>query len=339
MPVTAMVLGVAGHALSTEERAFYRDVSPWGFILFRRNVESPDQLRALTASLRECVGENAPIFVDQEGGRVQRLGPPHWRKYPPGRSYGRLLANDPLARREVTRLGARLIAHDLKAVGIDGDCLPVVDVPVEGAHDVIGDRAYATDPDSVAVLGRAAAEGLLAGGVLPVMKHIPGHGRAAVDSHLQLPLVDAELDALMDRDFRPFQILADLPIAMTAHVVYTAIDRAAPATTSRKVLRKIVRGHIGFEGLLMSDDLSMQALSGSLAERTEAAMSAGCDIALHCNGRMDEMIAVAGRARQLGGKAAQRARSALQRIRHVPEPLDLAEAAERFDAAIAALAA
>lgn len=339
MPVAAMVLGVAGHALSAEERAFYRDASPWGFILFRRNVDSPDQVRALTASLRECVGYNAPIFVDQEGGRVQRLGPPHWPKYPAGRSYGRLLANDPLARREITRLGTRLIAHDLKSVGIDGDCLPVVDVPIPGAHDVIGDRAYDMDPDTVAVLGRAAAEGLLAGGVLPVMKHVPGHGRAAVDSHVSLPIVEADLEALRQRDFVPFQILADLPIAMTAHVVYTAVDRRAPATTSRTVLRRIVRGEIGFDGLLMSDDLSMQALAGTLAERAEAALAAGCDIALHCNGRMDEMTAVATRVRPLAGKSAQRAKVALQRIRHVPEPLDVGLARERFDAAFAALAA
>jgi beta-N-acetylhexosaminidase len=339
MSVTAMILGVSGLVPTPDELAFYRDASPWGFILFRRNVDNPEQVRALTAALRDNLGRHAPVFVDQEGGRVQRLGPPHWQKYPAGRTYGRIAANDPLTRRELTRLGARLIAHDLLQLGIDGDCLPVVDVPVPGAHDVIGDRAYAQDPETVAVLGRAAAEGLMAGGVLPVMKHVPGHGRAGVDSHLSLPVVDCSLADLEGRDFLPFRMLSDLPVAMTAHVVYTAIDAKSPATTSRTLLRRIVRGHIGFEGLLMSDDLSMQALQGSLGDRARGAIAAGCDIALHCNGKMAEMIEVAAEAPVLAGRARSRANAALSRIRHLPEPLDVGEARARLDAAVTALAA
>src|ERR671912_1086163 len=259
MTARAFIAGCSGPTLTARESAFFREAAPWGFILFRRNVEDRAQLRALGDALRETVGRaDAPILIDQEGGRVQRLGPPHWPKYPPGSAYGRI--PDPVARRELTRLGARLIAHDLRAVGIDVDCVPVLDVPVAGAHDVIGDRAYGRDPQTVAVLGRAAAEGLLAGSVLPVIKHIPGHGRAFADSHLQLPVVETPRAELEAHDFAPFRYLADMPLAMTAHVVYTALDRARPATTSRKVVRDVIRGSIGFDGLLMSDDLSMNAL-------------------------------------------------------------------------------
>jgi beta-N-acetylhexosaminidase len=286
--------------------------------------------------LRQAVGRSdAPILIDQEGGRVQRLGPPHWPKYPPGSAYGRAHADDPLARRELARLGARLIAHDLLGLGITVDCLPVLDVPVAGAHDVIGDRAYGADPQKVAVLGRAAAEGLLAGGVLPVIKHIPGHGRAFADSHLSLPVVDASLAELERHDFAPFRILADMPLAMTAHVVYTAIDPDRPATTSRTVMDRIVRGHIGYDGLVMSDDLSMQALSGSFRERAEASFAAGCDVALHCNGRLDEMKPIAEAAPLLSRDALRRAEAALQRIRHEPEPFDPVDARARLDAALA----
>ena len=334
MTVHACILGCATTALSAEERAFFRDVRPWGFILFKRNVESPDQVRALVDALRDCVGRpNAPVLVDQEGGRVQRLGPPHWTRYPPGRAYGTLAGNDPLVRREIARLGARLLAHDLASLGVNVDCVPVLDVPVPGAHDVIGDRAYATTPDEVAFLGRAAAEGLIAGGVLPVIKHIPGHGRAGVDSHMALPVVDAPLAELDAVDFAPFRVLSDMPMAMTAHVVYTAVDPKKPSTTSRKVIREITRGAIGFDGLLMTDDLSMKALGGGFADRARAALAAGCDMVLHCNGDMAEMKAVVEGCRPLTGRAAQRARAALGRIARRPEPFDVAEARARFAAA------
>jgi len=330
----ACIFGCAGLTLSAEERAFFREVRPWGFILFKRNVDTPEQVRALVAELRATTGvANAPVLIDQEGGRVQRLGPPHWRRYPPGRAYGDLAANDPLIRREVTRLGARLLAHDLAALGINVDCVPVLDVPALDGHEIIGDRAYGLTPEEVATLGRAAAEGLIAGGVLPVIKHIPGHGRAKADSHLALPVVEASLDELDARDFAPFKVLSDMPMAMTAHVVYTAIDPKRPATTSRKAIRDVIRGTIGFEGLIMSDDLSMKALSGDFAERTHASLAAGCDVVLHCNGDMAEMTAIAGAVKPLAGKAKARAAAALARLSKTPEPFDADEARARFDAA------
>jgi beta-N-acetylhexosaminidase len=296
-------------------------------------------VKALCDALRDTVGRSdAPILIDQEGGRVQRMGPPHWPKYPPGRSYGLVHSNDPLVQREIARLGARLIAHDLRSVGITVDCLPVLDVPSPGSHDIIGDRAYGKTAEQVAILGRAAAEGLLAGGVLPVIKHMPGHGRAGADSHLSLPVVDASREALETHDFKPFRMLTDMPLAMTAHVVYTAIDPERPATTSPTVIRDIIRGHIGYQGLVMSDDLSMEALSGSLRERAEAAFAAGCDVGLHCNGKMEEMAAVAEAAPGLDGEALRRAETALQRITHDPEPLDPVDARARLDAALAMVA-
>jgi beta-N-acetylhexosaminidase len=326
MTVKAFIAGCAGPTLLPEERAFFARHQPWGFILFRRNIEEPAQVAVLCAALRESVGRPAPILIDQEGGRVQRMRPPHWPAYPTARSF--LQINDPLRRTALVRLGARLIAHDLKAVGVDVDCLPVLDVPVAGAHDVIGDRAYALEPDEVARLGRAAAEGLLAGGVLPVIKHMPGHGRAGADSHLALPRVSAPLADLQAHDFRPFRHLADMPLAMTAHVVFEAIDPHAPATTSRKVFRQVIRGEIGYQGLVMTDDLSMKALSGDFGARARSAYAAGCDMLLHCNGVMDEMAAVADAARPLAGLAARRAKAALARIAHAPEPLDRAALAD-----------
>lgn len=339
MTIRAFIAGCAGPELTPDEAAFFREASPWGFILFRRNVESPAQVKALCASLRESIGRaDAPILIDQEGGRVQRLGPPHWPKYPSGRAYGRLHANDPLVQREIARLGARLIAHDLREVGITVDCLPVLDVPAPGSHDVIGDRAYGESPEKVAILGRAAAEGLLAGSVLPVIKHMPGHGRAGADSHLALPVVQASREELERIDFAPFRMLADMPLAMTAHVVYSALDPDNPATTSRTIMNEVIRGHIGYDGLVMTDDLSMQALSGSFRERAEAAFAAGCDMALHCNGRMEEMAAVAEAAPVLSGEGLRRADAALRRISHEPEPLDPVDARARLDAALAMIA-
>jgi beta-N-acetylhexosaminidase len=322
MTTRAMILGLKGPVLSAEEAAFFARVQPWGFILFRRNIETPDQVRTLTTALRMCVRRPAPILIDQEGGRVQRMRPPHWPAYPAARWFSQV--NDPLRRTALVRLGARLMAADLRDVGVDVDCLPVLDVPVAGAHDVIGDRAYALDPDEVARLGRAACEGLLAGGVLPVIKHMPGHGRAQADSHLALPRVSASLSDLAAHDFRPFRHLADMPLAMTAHVVFEAIDASAPATTSRRVFRQIIRRDIGYAGLVMTDDLSMKALSGAFSERVHAAYAAGCDMILHCNGEMDEAVPVAEAARPLQGRARVRANAALARIRHVPEPLDRA---------------
>jgi beta-N-acetylhexosaminidase len=328
----ACVLGCAGRALSREEAAFFRDVRPWGFILFGRNVESPDQLRGLTAALRACVDRpGAPVLIDQEGGRVQRMGPAHWRRYPPARTFAALPG--PLSvQREAARLGARLIAHDLATVAIDVDCAPVLDVPAPGAHQVIGDRAYAEDAERVGVLARAVAEGLIAGGVLPVIKHIPGHGRAGADSHERLPVVAASREALESVDFAPFRALSDMPMAMTAHVLYPALDAQRPATTSPTVISQIVRDHIGFEGLLISDDLSMNALGGSLAERARGALDAGCDIVLHCNGDPAEMKAVAEASRELAGRAAERARAALARRPALVEPLDVEASAQRLEA-------
>ena len=331
---SAAILGCSGLSLSREEEAFFRDVQPWGFILFARNVETPDQVRRLVDQLRATVDRpDAPVLIDQEGGRVQRLGPPHWRRYPPGRAYGELASNDPLLRREITRLGARLLAHDLAALGINVDCVPVLDVPVAGAHDVIGDRAYAKTPDGVALLGRAACEGLIAGGVLPVIKHIPGHGRAMADSHHDLPVVETAYDELDAWDFAPFKMLSDMPMAMTAHVVYSAVDAKRPATTSKKAMRQVIRGAIGFDGLVMSDDLSMKALGGEFADRARDSLAAGCDVVLHCNGDMAEMKAVLDGTKALSGQALRRAKAALGRLAKVPEPFDLDEARARFDAA------
>lgn len=338
MPPRALILSCAATELGLEERSFFRDIDPWGFILFKRNIDSPEQVTALTAALRATVGRaDAPILIDQEGGRVQRMGPPHWPAYPPGRAFGRRGAEDALVARAVTWLGARLIAHDLRTVGITVDCLPVLDVPVSGSHDIIGDRSYGEDPRTVSIFGRAAAEGLLAGGVLPVIKHMPGHGRAVADSHEQLPVVEASREDLQAHDFPPFRALADMPLAMTAHVVYAAIDALNPATTSRRVMAEVVRGYIGYDGLVMSDDLSMNALSGGFRERAEAVFAAGCDVALHCNGRMDEMRPVADAAPALAGDALRRADAALGRLRHTPEPFDPAEARARLEAELAAI--
>ncbi|MFN7389008.1 beta-N-acetylhexosaminidase [Brevundimonas sp.] len=327
---SAAILACKGAVLTPEERAFFGQARPWGFILFRRNVENPEQVLRLTDALREAVGWECPILVDQEGGRVQRLGPPHWAKYPPGDAFLKA-ANDPLTARELARLGGRLMAHDLKAVGINVDCAPVLDVPTPGAHDIIGDRAYAKDPATVAQLGRAVAEGLLAGGVLPVIKHMPGHGRAFADSHKELPTVHADLDHLDTWDFAPFKALSDMPIGMTAHIVFTAIDRKRPATQSRTAI-KLIRERLGFGGLLLSDDLCMNALSGDLTERAEKSLKAGCDLVIHWTGDMAEMEQVMVGVGKLKGGAARRASAALARIVHTPEPLDVAEARQRFDA-------
>jgi beta-N-acetylhexosaminidase len=330
MTVSAFIAGCAGPTLTADEAAFFAETRPWGFILFARNCESPDQIRALTAALRAAAGRaEATVLIDQEGGRVQRLGPPQWPAYPAGRVYGEIHARDRASGLRAARLGARLIADDLLDLGIDVDCLPVLDVPVEGAHDVIGRRAYGLTPDVVTELGRAAAAGLLDGGVLPVIKHIPGHGRAGVDSHLHLPIVDTDRATLEATDFPPFRAAADLPLAMTAHVVYAAIDPDRPATTSKTVIDEVIRGFIGYDGCLMSDDVSMKALSGTIGERTAAALDAGCDLVLHCNGDLAEMREVAAHCRPLAGDALRRALRA-EAMRRRPSVLDVAEARAEF---------
>lgn len=326
----ALITDVAGTVLTPQERAFLRDADPWGFIVFKRNVESPDQLRALIASMREAVGRgDAPVLVDQEGGRVQRLGPPHWPKYPPGIHYSQLYDRDPQAGLDAARLGARLIASDLADVGLTVDCLPLADVPVSDADPVIGDRAYGTRPDKVAAIAAAVAEGLMQGGVLPVLKHLPGHGRATADSHFRLPVVATDRNTLEATDFAAFRPLANIPLGMTAHVVFSAIDPVAPATTSVTMVREVIRGHIGFDGLLMSDDISMKALSGTLAERARASIAAGCDVVLHCNGTFEERREAADASPPLGGDAKRRADAALAAWR-APAPFDVAQAREEF---------
>ena len=331
----AFICGVSGLALNDAERSFLREQQPWGLILFKRNVQSVEQICALTKEFREITGRaDAPVLIDQEGGRVQRIGPPICSKYPPAARFNALSVS-PARKAELVRLSAQLMGLDLKACGINVDCLPVLDVPAPGGHNVIGDRAYAETPERVALLGGAAAEGLMRVGVLPVMKHVPGHGRAGADSHLELPRVEAGLAELEAADFVPFRALAHLPMAMTAHVVYTAIDSKSPATTSRKVVQDIIRGAIGFDGLLMSDDLSMKALSGSFTERTQALFAAGVDMALHCNGNLEEARPVAEASPRLDGKAAERAAKALSRLAEACPPLDPVDARAEVHSALA----
>lgn len=336
MAESACILGCAGPELTADERALFGAARPWGLILFKRNIEDPGQVARLTQEFRTAVGRpGAPVFVDQEGGRVQRLGPPHWPAYPPAAKYGEIYARDHGQGLMAARVGAELIAADLIAVGINVDCLPVADLRRPEGHDVIGDRAYGADPETVAKLARAAADGLLAGGVLPVIKHIPGHGRARADSHNELPVVEALLVDLDRTDFESFRPLNDLPIAMTAHVVYAAVDPDRPATTSPVVVGEVIRRRIGFDGLLITDDLSMNALSGSLGERAGAAFAAGCDVALHCNGKLAEMREVVAATPALTGEAARRAAAALGCLRPATKPGNLDEARAGFSAMIA----
>jgi len=335
MSTRAFITGVSGTELTAAEREFIRAERPWGFILFKRNVEAPAQVAALVEELRAAAGAaDAPVLIDQEGGRVQRLGPPHWPVYPPGAIFSTLYDTDSVLGLTAARLSARLIASDLADLGITVDCLPLADVPVPGADAVIGNRAYGTEPGKVAAIARAVTEGLEQGGVLPVLKHIPGHGRATADTHFKLPTVDAPRDELDRTDFAAFKPLADLPMAMTAHVVFSAVDPAHPATTSATMITQVIRGVIGFQGLLMSDDVSMNALSGDIAERTRAIFAAGCDMALHCNGNIEEMREVAGQTPELSGTALARAKAALA-SRKAPQPFDRAAARAELDALIA----
>ncbi|HEV2159681.1 beta-N-acetylhexosaminidase [Bradyrhizobium sp.] len=335
MSKRAFITGVSGTELTAIEREFIRAERPWGFILFKRNVATPAQVAALVAELRAVANApDAPILIDQEGGRVQRLGPPHWPVYPPGAVFASLYDADSALGLTAARLSARLIAADLADLGITVDCLPLADVPVQGADAVIGNRAYGTEPGKVAAIARAVTEGLEQGGVLPVLKHIPGHGRATADTHFKLPTVDTPRDELEQTDFAAFKPLADLPMAMTAHVVFSAVDPAHPATTSATMIAQVIRGAIGFQGLLMSDDVSMNALSGNIAERTRAIFAAGCDIALHCNGNIEEMREVAGQTPELSGRALERANAALA-ARKAPQAFDRVAARAELDALIA----
>ncbi len=328
---SAVLYGFEAERLTCDEKAFFRDADPWGFILFARNVERPVQVRRLTDSLRDLLGRNVPVFIDQEGGRVQRFRPPAWRAAPPAARFGELWDREPDLALEAVRLNHRLLGAELIASGVDVDFAPCLDLPVQGAHDVIGDRALHTKPDPVAAMGRAALEGLLDQGVLGVIKHVPGHGRAGADSHLELPVVAADEDTLAQTDFAPFKALSDASMAMTAHVVYSAIDRDDPATLSSEVISRIIRGHMGFDGLLMTDDLSMKALSGSFLQRAGRALSAGCDLLMHCNGVRAEMVEVAHAAPCLAGRALERAEAALA-LRRAPQGFD-------FDAGCARLSA
>lgn len=338
MAPRAFICGCSSTVLTADEEAFIRDAEPWGLILFKRNVLDRDQMVALTDRFREIAGRtDAAVLIDQEGGRVQRMAANHWRAYP---SAARLAAvsADPVEQIKVVRLATRLIAHDLAEVGVNVDCLPVLDLPVAGSHAIIGDRAYGEDPETVARLGRAAAEGLMSGGVLPVFKHVPGHGRARSDSHLELPTVESSREELERTDFAPFKANADLPIAMTAHVVFKAIDPERPATLSPVVIEEIVRGHIGFDGLLMSDDLSMKALSGSFRDRARALFAAGVDLALHCNGDLSEAGEVAAETPVLAGRSLERAEKALARIAGDRLAFDPVEAGAKLAEALASVA-
>lgn len=339
--LNSFVVGVAGLTLTSEETAFLRAARPAAMIVFARNVADPEQLRRLTSAARDAVGADIPVLIDQEGGRVQRLRPPHWRALPPASAYGALATadadDDGAGAITSARLAAHLTAQDLRAVGITWNCAPVLDLPVAGSHDVIGSRAYASTCARVIEFGRAVVAGHLDGGVVPIVKHMPGHGRATADSHLALPTVDTARDVLEATDFAVFRAFADAPAAMTAHVVFSAIDPAAPASTSARVHTDVLRGTIGFRGLLVSDDLSMKALgSDDYRSRTERVLAAGTDLVLHCNGVLAEMEAVAAGSRRLSGPARERYAAACGATRNA-RPADVAAGEAAIARAIAAV--
>jgi beta-N-acetylhexosaminidase len=307
----AAIYGCEGTVLSDEEKRFFEANQPLGFILFARNCDSPEQIKALTDSFKALLGrDDVPVLIDQEGGRVARLGPPHWRKVPAAKIFADIAEQDIEKARKATYINARLMAEDLRPLGINVDCAPAADLLIEGSHSIIGDRAYGATPEMVAALSREVCSGLMNGGVAPVIKHIPGHGRASVDSHESLPIVDASLDVLRETDFIPFQELNDAPWGMTAHITYTAIDAEQPATLSDKVVQ-LIRNEIGFDGVLLTDDLSMKALKGSFEDRTKRSLDVGCDVVLHCNGKMDEMQAIASAATPMSDVAYARYEKAL----------------------------
>jgi len=327
----AVIFGCEELSLTDWERKFFADSNPFGFILFARNCESPEQVRNLVADLRDSIGcDTAPVLIDQEGGRVARLKPPQWRAAPAAGRFGLLASRDRDLAVEAVHLNARLIAAELRDLGITVNCAPVLDLPAPGASNVIGDRAFGADPERVADLGQAFCDGLLAGGVLPVIKHIPGHGRARVDSHYELPVVETARAELEISDFRPFVALAGAPWAMTGHLVYTAIDPDNPATMSQVLISEVIRGALGFDGVLVTDDLSMAALSGDYSARTAKSLAAGCDLVLHCNGKAEEMKAVMDGAGPLSAEASRRLATAATRPA-APEEVDIAALAARLD--------
>lgn len=328
---SAAIVGVAGLSLKEDERQLFAETRPLGFILFARNCDQPDQIRSLIAALRHSIDDSGcPILIDQEGGRVARLKPPIWPALCALRSIGALAKVDLAAAKEGAWLHARLIAADLEPLGITVNCAPVLDLGFAGQTEAIGDRTFSDDPSEVATLGKVMVQGYLDGGILPVIKHMPGHGRAVVDSHLGLPEVRADLDDLRAKDWLPFQACAEAPFGMTAHILFHALDARAPATQSRTIIEQVIRGEIGFEGALLSDDLSMEALGGSLNERVTLAIKAGCDLAVHCNGKFEEMSQVLAAAGPLQGKPLARVNQALGR-RAAPEPFDAGRGRLRLD--------
>ncbi|MFZ5705636.1 MAG: beta-N-acetylhexosaminidase [Pseudomonadota bacterium] len=337
--MTPLFLGLAGTTLSEAERRFFGELDPAGFILFKRNVEDREQLRALTDSLRALSGRaDLPILIDQEGGRVARMQPPHWPAFPKAELFDRLYDIAPMTAIEAARHNAQAIATMLAEVGINVDCLPLLDVRQPGAHDIIGDRALGAEPLRVAAMGRAVIEGLRAGGAVGVVKHVPGHGRAMADSHVELPVVEADAEAL-ETDLAPFIKLADAPMAMTAHVVYPAWDPEQCASLSARIIVDIIRGRIGFDGLLMSDDLGMHALTGDFGSRAASVLAAGCDIALHCSGDMAEMEAIAGAVGAIGDPARARLDRAMATVRGITSRASVEDLMAKRDALLAVLPA
>lgn len=331
-----MILGCAGHRLSADEEDFFRDAQPWGLILFKRNISDQRQVSLLCSRFRELVNRtDAPVFVDQEGGRVQRLAAPEWPRYPAAGRFLDACSGDLDAASNLVELSARLTALDLISAGITVNCMPVLDIHYPGAHDAIGDRAYSSRPEHVIALGRAAADGLMYGGIVPVMKHMPGQGRAMSDSHEELPEISASQSDLSRTDFVPFRALSNLPMGMTAHVLLSSIDPSNPVTMSKIVIETVIREDIGFNGLLISDDLSMKALGGSFRQRAERLFRAGCDIALHCNGTMNEASAVVEGSPPLRDDAQRRASAALEMVKSPREGFDPVEARLKIDAMLA----
>ncbi|MEK6746924.1 MAG: beta-N-acetylhexosaminidase [Pseudomonadota bacterium] len=309
--LSAAIFGISGTSLTPQEISFFSRVNPFGYILFARNCESPEQIKALVRKLKELFGrDNLPILIDQEGGRVARLKPPHFPVFPPAGSFAELAGKDLEAAKKATYLNARLIAYELYNLGITVNCAPLADLPVPGAHDIIGDRAFGKTTKQVIELADSFAQGLIDGGVIPILKHIPGHGRAFADSHLELPVVDAPIEILRQTDFVTFKALAHLPMAMTAHVLYTAIDPEKMATVSPRAI-SLIRNELGFDGLLMSDDLSMKAMQGDFTQRARDVLNAGCDVVLHCNGDMAEMLEVEKGLCELSGKSLERAKKSM----------------------------
>ncbi|MFM7084715.1 MAG: beta-N-acetylhexosaminidase [Hyphomicrobium sp.] len=333
----ALIVGLSGAEITDDEVAYLKDVRPMGLILFKRNCVGREQIIKLLSDARSAIGGDETLtLIDQEGGRVQRLLPPLGRRLPPAAAYGQLYKSGQKKRAcEAAFSVSRLLAQDLRELGINTNCAPVLDLPVPGAHDIIGDRAYSTSVDEIVALGRSVALGFMAGGVLPVIKHIPGHGRANKDSHLDLPVVHTSRDELSRTDFATFAALSDIPAAMTAHVVFSSIDAKAPASTSKKIIQDVVRGEIGYDGLLMSDDLGMHALTGSMKDRAEAVIKAGCDIVLHCSGTMSEMKDAALGSPELSGKPLERANQAFA-VTEKKVHFNISEAEEYLSQVIAA---